>query len=388
MPLNLDRRDRRLLVICGSVFVLSALLAVFLSPSQSDAQFATSYSSASRGAKATYLLLRESGYHAERWTKPPADLGDARNTLLILADPTDVPTQADRLAVSKFLNGGGELLLSGELAPYFVSDPGPLTVPSSSGPMKFAAQLPSAQAANAPEIELDAIASWRQPQSGLALYGDSDQYVVMQYAHESGSVLWLASSSPLSNAGLREANNLEFVLSTVGSKSRQVLWDEYFHGHRSTTTATMAHPQLGWLFGQLGFIAVAILLTYSRRSGPQRAPRAESRLSPLEYARALGNLYEHARAANVAVDVYYERFRYAVTRRLGLRPSTGNDELSRAVADRWTIDRDDLRTLLDSCESARFFEDLSEREGLDLVQRLHKYFVLLKLVPTPKEEGH
>jgi len=112
MPLNLDRRDRRLLVICGSIFVLSALLAVFLSPSQSGAQFATSYSSASHGAKATYLLLRESGYRAERWTKPPAEIGDPQNTLLILADPSDVPTQADRVALKKFLNAGGELLLA------------------------------------------------------------------------------------------------------------------------------------------------------------------------------------------------------------------------------------------------------------------------------------
>ena len=386
MPLNLDAGDRRLLIASTTVFVLSAVLAVFLSPSESDAKYATSYSAASEGAKAAYLLLRESGYHAEHWTRPPDELSDARNTLLIIADPSDIPTQADKTALDKFLSNGGELMLAGELAPLFVSDVAPTPLPVPAGLLKFTAQSPSSQAVNAPEIELDTRASWLKPGAGIGLYGDAAQYAVMQYAHGSGTVLWLASASLLSNAGLRQGGNLEFLLSTVGSKSRQVLWDEYFHGHRTTATAAMAHPQLGWLFGQLGFIAVAVLLTFSRRSGPQRAPRPESRLSPLEYVRALGNLYEHARAANVAVEVAYERFRYVLTKRLGLRPPASSDQLAHAVAARWTVDREDLRALLDTCDSARFFEDLSEREALDLVQRLHEYSALLKLVPELKEE--
>jgi Domain of unknown function (DUF4350) len=386
MPLNLDAGDRRLLVASTTVFVLSAVLAVFLSPSESDAKYATSYSAASEGAKATYLLLRESGYRAERWTRPPAELSDARNTLLIIADPSDIPAQADKSALEKFLRNGGELVLAGGLTPVFVSDVGPTRLPVPMGPVKFAAQTPSPQGVNAPEIELDTVASWIKPGPGIGLYGDAAQYTVMQYAHGSGTVLWLASSSLLSNAGLRQSGNLEFLLSTIGSKSRRVLWDEYFHGHRTTATAAMAHPQLSWLFGQLGLIAVAVLLTFSRRSGPRRAPRPESRLSPLEYVRALGNLYEHARAANIAVDVAYERFRYVLTKRLGLGPSASRDELTRAVAERWAIDREDLRALLEACESARFFEDLSEREALDLVQRVYKYSALLKLVPELKEE--
>ncbi len=387
MPLKLSPEDRRLVVIAGSVFLLSALLAVFLSPAESDAQFATSYSDASEGAKAAYLLLRESGYRVERWTRPPAELKDAPNTLLIIADPTDIPAQADKNVLGKFMSDGGVVVLAGSLSSLFVSEVAPTQMPVSLGWQKFTAQTPSLQALNAPEIQLDAAASWMKPAQGVGLYGGAVQYTVMQYPHGRGSLLWLASSSVLSNAGLRESGNLQFLLSTVGSKSRQVLWDEYFHGHRTAATAAVAHPQLTWLFGQLGFVAVAVLLTFSRRSGPQRAPRAESRLSPLEYVRALGQLYEHARAANVAVEVSYERFRYTLSRRLGLRLAATSDELARAVAERWAVDREDLRSLLESCESARFFEDLSQKEALDLVRRLHKYSVLLKLFPEPMEEG-
>ena len=148
-----------------------------------------------------------------------------------------------------------------------------------------------------------------------------------------------------------------------------------------------SHPQVTWLFGQLGFIAVAILLTYSRRSGPQRAPRRSRGCRRWNMCARSAICTNTPRRPTSPWTSTMSAFVTRGRRRLGLRSSTGNDELSRAVADRWTIDRDDLRTLLDSCESARFFEDLSEREGLDLVQRLHKYFVLLKLVPPQQGRG-
>ncbi len=387
MPLNLGREDRRLVYVAAGVFLVSAVLALLLSPAESDAQFATSYSAASEGAKAAYLLLRESGYQVDRWSRPPADLTDAANTILIIADPVGVPAQADKDALKKFLSDGGEVVLAGSLSGLFASENAPTPIPVSLGWQKFTAQTPSRQALNAPEIQLDTSASWTRPAPGIGLYGDDAQYAVMQYPHGKGRLLWLASASVLSNAGLRQSNNLEFLLSTVGSKSRRVLWDEYFHGHHSDAMATVAHPQVAWLLAQSGFIAVAVLLTFSRRSGPRRSPRAESRLSPLEYVRALGQLYEHAHAGSVAVDVAYERFRYALSRRLCLRPAISAGELAHTISERWTVDREDLRSLLEACESARFYQDLSQKDALALVQRLHKYSVLLKVFPEASEEG-
>jgi len=388
MPLKLSPEDRRLAIVAGAVFLVSALLALFLSPAESDAEFATSYSTASEGAQAAYLLLRESGYRVERWSHPPAELGDPSTTLLIIADPVELPEAADKAALQKFMSDGGEVVLAGDFAQYFVPQTGPTHLPVSLGWETFTALAPSAQALHAPDIRMDAAARWPKTASGIGLYGDSAQYVVMQYPQSKGTLLWLASAGPLSNVGLREAGNLEFLLSTVGSKSRLVLWDEYFHGHRSEARAAVAHPQLTWLFAQLGLVGVALLVTFSRRSGPRRAPRAESRLSPLEYVRALGQLYERARAGNVAVDIAYERFRYTLGKRLGLRPAASGDELARAVAERSAIDREDLRSLLETCESSRFYEDLSQKEALALVQRLHKYSVTLKLFPEAVDEGH
>ncbi len=387
MPLKLSSEDRRLMIVAATIFVVSAVLAIFLSPADSDAKFATTYSAASEGAKAAYLLLRESGYRVERWSRAPSQLTDPQNTLLIVTDPQQMPTQGEKDGLNAFMNRGGVVVLAGALSPVFVSDPAPVPIPLDGGWQTSTAEAPSPQAVNAPEIKLDTDTAWADASHGIELYGNNSVSTVMQYAHGHGSVIWLASSSLLSNAGLRESGNLEFLLSTIGGKSRRVLWDEYFHGHRESALVVVAHPQITWLFGQLAFVAVAVLLTFSRRSGPQRAPCSESRLSPLEYVRALGQLYEHAKAGNVAVDIYDERFRYTLAKRLGLPVSATSDALAAAVANRWQIDREGLRTLLSSCESARFFEDLTQKEALALVQRLHHYSVLLKLFPAETQES-
>ena len=101
MPLKLSPEDRRLVVIAAGLFLLSTLLAIFLSPAESDAEYATTYSAASEGAKAAYLLLQESGYHVDRWERPPAELADPQNTLLVLTDPSDVPSEADKDALEE-----------------------------------------------------------------------------------------------------------------------------------------------------------------------------------------------------------------------------------------------------------------------------------------------
>jgi hypothetical protein len=377
MPLNLSPEDRRLLIVASVVFLASTVLAILLSPAESDAKLATTYSAAPEGAKAAYLLLHESGYRVERWARSPAEIGDPANTLLIITDPTVLPTEGDKDTLGKFLSAGGEVLLAGSYASSFVSEPAPTSY-YAPGWQTYPALGPSPQAVNAAEIKINAESSWIRPTPGIGLYADTERYVVMEYPHGAGTLLWLASASILSNAGLNQSDNLNFFLVSVGSKSRRVLWDEYFHGY-SAGRQGVPHPQLTWLLGQLGFVGVAVLLTFSRHSVPQRLPRLESRLSPLEYVRALGQLYEHAHATNVAVDVSYERFRYTLGKRLGLHAAATSGELARAAAERWHIDRQDLLSLLETCESARFFEDLSAKEALALVQRLHKYSVLLKL---------
>ena len=388
MPLNLAREDRRLLIVTAVLSVAASALAVLLSPgSDSDAEFATTYSTVSEGAKAAYLVLQESGYRIQRWERPPAEVPGSQNVVLLLTDPTLMPNSEDVDALRQFVSRGGTLILSGSLASVFTSYPAPMPLPAGpEGWKTFPALAPSAQARSAGSIRLNPSSHWTETKSGVALYGDAGATVVMQFPLGKGQILWLASSSPLSNAGLREPGNLEFLLASIGSRETQVLWDEYFHGHRESAGTAAAHPQMKWLAAQLAFFAVAVLVTFSRRSGPQRAPVAESRLSPLEFVTALGDLYERAGAANVAVDIYYERFRYWLTRRLGLRPTATPEEIAASVRDRFQLGDPEFLTLLKTCESARFYNDLSRKEALNLVRRLHSYATQFKLFRVAIEE--
>ena len=112
----------------------------------------------------------------------------------------------------------------------------------------------------------------------------------------------------------------------------------------------------------------------------------ESRLSPLEFVSALGDLYERAGSVNVAVDIYYERFRNRLARQLGLRSAATPEELARAAGDRYQMEDPRFVALLKTCESARFYHDLPSKEGLDLVRKLHNYATRLKLFQTAIEE--
>ena len=388
MPLNLNPEDRRILIVAVVLFLAASGVALFLGPGgESEAQYATTYSDVSEGAKAAYLLLQESGYKIQRWKRPPAELADPAQSILLLTDPTETPKDDDVDALGRFVSKGGTLIIAGKLASMFVAVAEPDSQPyGPEGWKTISAAAPSAQSLSAPSIKLNIVARWPQPKSGVALYGDGDGAAVMQFMLGKGEILWLSSSSLLSNGGISEPGNLEFLLASVGSREKQIYWDEYFHGYREAEVAKTSHPQVKWLALQLGLLALAVLVTHSRRSGPQRAPVSESRLSPLEFVQALGELYERAGAANVAVDIYYDRVHYWLTRRLGLRANASPQELADAVRDVYRLDDPEFLALLQSCNSVRFYPELSRREGLDLVQKLYRYSVRLKLFPPVVEE--
>lgn len=128
------------------------------------------------------------------------------------------------------------------------------------------------------------------------------------------------------------------------------------------------------------------MATFSRRSGPIFQPVADVRLSPLEFVHTLGGLYERAGAGSVAVDVTYQRFRYWLTRRLGMAGNASADDLRRAVQQRSILDDERFATTLHECEAARYDPGLQPERALLLVRELHEYAAKLKLFPVPRND--
>jgi hypothetical protein len=177
-----------------------------------------------------------------------------------------------------------------------------------------------------------------------------------------------------------EPGNLDFVLACIGSVRREILFDEYVHGYRQTISASLIAPPFDWAGAQLALLAIAVLLTYSRRSGPIVAAAVEDRRSPLEFVRTLSALYQRAGAASIAVDIAYQQFRHRLTQRLGTTSTASADDLQRAVHDRWHLEDRAFGDLLRACDAARDDPRLTVSAALELTRALWDYSRKLDLL--------
>jgi Domain of unknown function (DUF4350) len=390
MPLKLDPKDRRLLLGAGCVFVLLvAGAAVFSGAANNQGEVPSSYSTASGGAKAAYLLLSHAGYKVERWERPLDRLPQASGTTLILAEPSEAPTHEEKDRLKNFLSQGGRVIATGTAAGTFLPENDSVPEIDMLGEMKgkkASAMSPSEITRAAPEIVIAPQAHWNSYAAAYPLYGDGERTLVVKYPYGRGEVLWWASATPLTNAGLKEPGNLEFFLTCLGGAKGEILWDEYIHGYRQTLASSIAHSPVKWLALQLLLLGLAVVATFSRRSGPISKPASDVRLSPIEFVQTLGGLYETAGTASVAVDICYQRFRYWLTRRLGVASNISVADMELAARDRWAFVDDHFVAILRRCESAKNDPYLHPPVALQLVQELDDYAVRLKLFQGARKE--
>jgi len=390
MPDGLTRGDRKLLAIAGGVSFVVIALGVVLSFQVGDAsENPTTYSVGSNGTKAAYLLLVRSGYHVRRWEESMLDLPAGEAGTFILAEPQGAPTPEERSALAGFIEEGGRVIATGTAAAFFLSghsEPGGhmYAIPDPIAGLTWE-RIPSISLSSitraASEITLAPQAYWYPESSAMKLYGGVEKPRVVKYARGKGEVIWWASATPLTNAGLREPGNLEFFFACLGDAQRPVFWDEYFHGHRRAEAAARRRSRFTWIGAQLALIVAATLFTYSRRSGPVVVPKSESRLSPLEFVRTLGAVYDRAGAASIAVDIGYERFRYQLTQRLGIAAGSSADQIDRAARTRWNFEGSALCDLLRACEAARKDPHVSSDAAVVLSGSLADWTARLGLRP-------
>jgi hypothetical protein len=394
MSFGLEPSDHRFLLTAGTLLGVLTVLAILTgSPSGGkSAGLASSYSVANDGGKAAYTLLEQMGYRVERWNQSPQDLPDFTGTVLILADPILPASSEESFALLNFVRHGGRVVVTGAAgAKMLVASEFAQRSPRSAEWKRFPAEIPSALTVNASEIIMAAGSRWSKvPAEALRCYGDEDGATVVQIQLGKGEVIWWADSSPLTNYGLTQESNLAFFLNSVGPQSHtpsgrtggpdrpqssagRVLWDEYFHGDRAGLWSYLGATPVPWFLVQLGIVFAAAVLTYSRRFGPVRPLRQQSRLSPLEFVETLGDLYWRKGYSAGALQIAYQRFRALTLRRLGLPLSTSSPELFRGIRDQlgWTVPG--LWQVLQRCELGARDSDLDDVRSLHLIQELYDY---------------
>lgn len=360
------------------VFALMCAVAYLHSEQDKGDGAPSSYSALRNGGKAAYLLLQQSGYPVERWNRSPRDLpAEAEGVILILAGPESYGDGPDQVAIQRFLQRGGSVLVAGKFPDTYVPEAAAAMGEPRIGMSECDSIAPTHLTRGGP-ISQDGNLYWNSTdESHVVHYQDeTEQAVVVSYAVGKGQVIWWASALPLTNAGISDRKNLDLLLNSVGD-SRRILWDEYYHGEHAWRGMRERIRAVPWALGQLAFLAVMIVLTYSRRSGPTVPVAQESRLSPLEFVEMLGNVFHRAGKSPVAVEIAFHRFRQIATRRLGLKGSTTAPEIVDAMSQRGLKLPDATTALVRASESAIGDPDLPERLALEHVRALNEATRLL-----------
>jgi len=392
MPVSLDPADRRILILFGGILLGVLAIGAFVFPSNSSKgpSFPTTRSSASEGAKAAYLLLTDLGYTLERWTLPPTELPQpSSDTLLILAEPL-LPASAEEIsALNRFVNSGGHVLAIGQEAAKMVPQGGLLKVEANEAEWKiYRAVAPSPLTRGADEILMAPGTRWEMRHFGhLAVYAEGSQAAVVTYRVGKGRIIWWAAPTPLTNAGIPLSGNLQLFLNSVGPvRGVRVLWDEYYHGERGTLRSYLQKTPVPLAFAQLGVLALALLLTFARRSGPVRPPQVDARLSPLEFVETLGDLYHRGHAGAAAASISVQHFRALLTRRLGLPAGAPIAQLHQAARDRLGWTEPGFYEALQAAERATRQSDIRDEDALRVVQSLEHYAELLQIKRRANKE--
>ena len=380
---GLDAGDRKLLLWCVGIAILLAIAAGVLTPNTDDEnRLPSSYLSGQHGALAAYETLLRSGYPVERWERPLNELAETAGpeTVVLFAEPMTRNVE-DIRAIRQILERGGRVVATGYAGGFLL----PQGAPAPPSDLTFAA-------CKLEPNGLDALSSsgeiWMVPQASWQVGNPTDrvQYTcagkpaVVEFNWGKGHVVWWASSTPLENGSLSRAQNLDLLLNSLGSKAgHKFYWDESLHGEIRSIWTFAWGPAMAILCWSLPLLAVLVIFSFSRRSGPVRALPLPARATPIEFIDALGSLYRGAGASSTAVAIAWERFRRQALALCGIRaPKMEAAELAAALRRRFPLTDGALEADLIACEQGAKEETLQPREALRLVQLLNAHWDKLK----------
>jgi len=374
---SLDAKDRRLLLWVLGIGLTLAVLTGFVLPSENndDNPLPSSYLAGRHGAHAAYETLLRSNYPIERWERPLSELAATAgpDTVVIFAEPF-TREGSEIKAVRTILERGGRVLSTGFW--------GGFILPGS------ASETPRDFHFAACELEPEGIDRlsgsgqvWMVPAATWAVgnpahrvdYSCTGQPAVVEYDWSKGHVVWWASSTPLENASLSRAHDLDLLLNSLGPREgHHFYWDESLHGEVRSTWSYAYGTAWNLLWWGLAALGLLVVLSFSRRSGPVRELPPPARATPIEFLEALGSLYRNAGAASTAVAIAWERFRRQTLRICGRRGQPMDAaELAAVIRRRFPQAGASLEADLAACEEAGRDESIAPREALRLIQKLH-----------------
>ncbi len=375
----LDAKDRRLMLWCLAIAAVLVVALGFLSTNGggNDNRLPSTYLAGQHGARAAYETLLRANYPIERWDRPLPELAAIAgpDTVVIFAEPF-TRERENIIAVRQIVERGGRVISTGYFGGFIL----PGGQPDTPKEFTFAACKLEPEGidslANSGEVWMVPEASWQVGNPAHRIqYSCAGQPAIVEYNYGKGHVVWWASATPLENASLARANDLDLLLNSIGTREgHHFYWDESLHGDVRSNWSYVSGPARNMLWIGLPVLGLLIVLSFSRRRGPVRDLPEAPRAAPVEFLDALGSLYRSAGASATALSVALERFRRHALRLCGLRPSPmGASELAAAIRKRFPHADTNLEADLTACEDATWSDLLEPRTALRLIQTLHAH---------------
>jgi hypothetical protein len=378
---SLSKQDRRILLTFLAIVALVIVVVAILAPQQDEEnQTPSTFSSGSHGAEAAYLALERSGYRIERWEQPLTNLAPQvdSNTVVIFAEPIYSQAVRSRRTVQQILDRGGRVLATGMSGGQLLPDSHVETAVTSAEdlqPQCSAQPEGFGPLANSGIVHLRAQFRWNPVLPAQRVqYTCRGSNVVVTYPASRGQVVWWADSEPLENAAVDKDGDLALLLASIGDPhNTRIVWDESLHndapGLWSYARGTPVH--LLWL--QLALVALFLILSFSRRSGPLLPDPIVARDAPLEFVYSLGALYDKAGATNTAVRIAYDRFRLMLGRLAKDRSMQHTEELAGIASARLANNSANVRETIVACEELTYASaQIQPSRALHLVRMLNE----------------
>ena len=365
--------DTHILVVAGLLTAVLAGAAAFIAPAGGSGGYSpSSFNAAPGGGKAAFLTLARLGYDIERSYEPMTALqGDPARTTLLLTGPISASEQ-DRRALQKFLERGGTALLIGRQGADFLRLTGTSPADPVTRPTRHRVLAPSPLSRGAQDITMvPASSPPRLGPSWVRLFTvHGDQPIVATARTGNGRAVWWAAPTPLTNAAISDADNLQLLLNLAGRPGeKRILWDEHYHGHTRSLWSYAARTPLPWVGAQLGLMTIALFAGYSRRRGPVRSKRTAPRTSALEFIDVLRTLYKRAGASAPAVAAARKRLQRVTASMAGIPIDSPDELLAKAIAAKTGLP---LRDVLDVLESTRDTATTDAPAALKRTQQLQR----------------
>ena len=211
----------------------------------------------------------------------------------------------------------------------------------------------------------------------IAHIGDSAGALLVDYAYGSGHIILLSDPYLIANGGIRLKDNLTLATNVLGGSPTTglIAFDEYHQGRgisRNAFASYFAGTAVLPIAGQLVLLVLVVLWTNGRRFARPLPLAQVDRRSSLEFVASMAELQERSRAYDLAIENIYTRIRRVLARHAGVDYNSSRSEIAERIAERSTIDRNELETLMRQCEEAINGEPITSRQSVHLVRRLRE----------------